>query len=334
MNTMKYIGLAAVPLAMSMAPAHAGGFITEFGDVEIAGGAAGGYYAADKDVTRKNDQNRLSDFLLSMDATSKDERVSLSAGIGIQPAYNLLDSGVVDENSTDLQYATLAVHPLPDWTLELGLMPSNIGYEDTASFYNAHSIASVQSTMQPGYSPATRLTYGNDTISVYVEQKDDMDLDSNQAWATGAMGTMGNIEYAIGYQNISSSDISSGRSLFELILSGNLAGMDVSFVFDQHKLTDAPADADHAESVALYFSGPSFDDISIPVRLESFNDHGTDIYGGSGNGQSLTVTPTWNLSENAYIRTDFSFMKVENNILDNNTADSRSMIVLQAGYRI
>ena len=314
-----------------------GGIDTEYADVHVTGGVAGGYYASNKEITHSNDQNRLSDFLFGIHAASKDERAEISAGIGILSSYSLLDHGVDTATSNaDVQYATLAVHPLADLTFEVGRLSSNIGFEDTSSFLNAHSMGSVQSTTQPGYFPGTRLTYGNDTISVYAEQSDDAydapsGISKSESWAVGAMGAVGGIEYAVGYQTYVHL-----RSMFDLVLTGNLAGMDITFAVDRLQLTDkalaAAGDVDHAESVALYVSGPSFNNISIPARVEAFDDHGNGLYEGAGKGYSLTVTPTWNLSENSYIRTDFSYLKMDNKILGD--ADNRFMFVLQAGYRI
>jgi len=322
--------------------AYAGGGIdTEFSDVHFSGAVAGGYYASDQEVVRKNDQNRLSDFLLGIDVATADERVEMSAGVGILPSYSLLDHGVDSATSTaEVQYAMLAVHPLAGWTLELGRMPSNIGYEDTVSAYNAHSMGSVQATTQPGYFPATRLSYGNEAITVYLEQSDDSyeapsGAITGQSWASGAMGEVGEVEYAIGYQSYVGL-----RSMFNLVLSTEIAGMDATLVYDRLKLDTAglasATDKDTAQSIAIYLSGPTFDDISVPMRLEAFDDQGNGLYEGSGKGQSLTVTPTWNLSEHAYLRTDFSYLTMDNKILTgkNGPEDSRFMFVLQAGYRI
>jgi hypothetical protein len=339
-NLPRISAMALFSSAISLA-ANAGGLDTEFSDVHLSGGASGGYYAASNEVIRQNDQNRLSDFLLGVDAATKDERVELSAGLGILPGYSLLDHGVDEAGSgAEVQYAELLVHPVEGWTLEVGRMPSNIGFEDTVSFYNAHSMASVQATVQPGYFSATRLSYGNDAFTVYVEQGDEAyeapsSVELSHSLAAGAMGEISGIEYAVGYQSYV--DL---RSMVDVVLSTNIAGMDVTLVADQLKLEDAAlaaaGDTNHAESVAIYLSGPSFNGIDLPVRVETFNDHGNGLYEGAGKGSSVTVTPTWNLSEHAYLRTDFSFLSMENKILDDKGTpkDSRFMFVLQAGYLI
>lgn len=350
MKSKNLINSSVTLIACSMAASSAyakGGIDTEYADIHITGGAAGGYYASNREVTRKNDQNRLSDFLLGIHAITKEQHVELSGGFGILPSYSLLDNGVDSAgNTTSLQYATISVHPIENLTLELGRISSNVGYESTMSFDNAHSLASVQSTAQPGYFPGTRLSYGTDALSVYIEQSDDnggaipSGVATSQAWATGAMGAVSGISYVVGYHSYSGL-----RTLTDLILSGKVAGMDVAFTYDRITLTEAalatPADKDHAESVALYFSGPTFGNVTVPFRLETFDDHGNGIYGTSngaaGKGHSVTITPTWNFTENAYIRTDFSYLKFENKILqgDNgNMEDNRFLFVLQAGYKL
>lgn len=332
--------IALVGSATAVTASAKGGIIdTEFADLHFLGGASAGYYAGNNEVTRQNDQNRLSDFLLGMHASTEDKRAEVSAGIGILPSYSLLDHGVDNTTTTaEVQYATLVLHPLADLTIELGRISSNIGYENTPSYLNAHSVGSVQSTTQPGYYPGTRLTFGSDMVAVYVEQSDDSfeapsAATTGQSWSTGVMGTLSDVEYVVGYQSYV--DL---RSMFDLILSGSLAGMDVTFSYDRLSLTNTAVknagDNKHAESVAIYLSGPTFNEISIPVRLEAFDDHGNNIYEGAGKGHSLTVTPTWNLSEHAYVRTDFSYIKMDNKILKNNTTGNRFMFILQAGYRI
>ncbi|MBI3772944.1 MAG: outer membrane beta-barrel protein [Gammaproteobacteria bacterium] len=348
MKSRNLIRSSVTLIACSMAASTAyakGGIDTEYADIHITGGAAGGYYASNREVTRQNDQNRLSDFLLGIHAITKEEQVELSGGIGILPSYSLLDDGVdTAGNTTALQYATIAVHPVENLTLEMGRISSNVGYENTQSFLNAHSIGSVQSVAQPGYFPGTRLTYGNDALSAYVEQSDDTytapsAASTGHAWAAGAMGEVSGISYVVGYQNYSGL-----RTLTDVILSGKIMDMDVTFAYDRISLTEAalaaPTDKDHAESIALYFSGPTFDKVAIPFRLERFDDHGNGIYGNAngagGKGHSITITPTWNFTENAYIRTDFSYLKFENKILTdvNGLEDNRFMFVLQVGYKL
>ena len=283
--------------------------------------------------------------MLGIHAITEEGQVELAGGIGILPGYTLLDDGVDTAGSTaEIQYATIAVHPVENLTLELGRISSDIGYESTMSFENAQSLGSVQSTAQPGYFPGTRLSYGTDALMVYLEQSDDSydapsGASTGQAWAAGAMGEVSGISYVIGFHNYSGL-----RSLIDLIISGKIAGMDVTFAYDYLSLTEAalaaPTDTDHAESADLYFSGPTFGKVTVPFRLEMFDDHDNGLYGNAngaaGKGYSATITPTWNFTENAYIRTDFSYVKFENNILadDNGLEDNRFMFVLQAGYKL
>ena len=322
---------------ISLAANAKGGIDTEYANVHVTGGASGGFYASNKEITPGNDQNRLSDFLFGLHAASKNELAEISAGIGILPSFSLLDHGVDETGSTaEIQYATLAAHPFANLTFEAGRISSNIGFENTPSFLNEHAMGSVQSTTQPGYFPGTRLSYGNDAITVYAERSDDAyeapsGVSKSDSLAAGAMGTVAGVDYAVGYHTYRTL-----RSMFDLILTGNVAGMNMTFSVDYLKLTDkalaTAGDTNHAESVALYASGPTFNKISIPVRVEAFNDHGNGLYEGAGQGFSLTVTPTWNMSENSYLRTDLSYLKSSNKIL--NGADNRFMFALQAGYRL
>jgi hypothetical protein len=149
------------------------------------------------------------------------------------------------------------------------------------------------------------------------------------------MGEISGINYAISYHSYVGV-----KSMIDLILGYKIADMDVAFSYDRHTLTDTALGGsgkiNHAESATFYVSGPTFDKITVPVRLEAFDDHDNEIYGNTGKGHSVTVTPTWNFTDNAYIRTDFSYLKLKNKILvdGSNTVDNRFMFVLQAGYRL
>jgi len=335
-NTLLAIACSACSL-----PVLAGGVSTEFSDIQISGGASGGYVYADNEMTRQNDQSRLMDFLLGIDASTKDGKAAISAGIGILPAFALTDEGIDETGSgVEVQYAEVIIHPTEDWSLELGRMPSNVGFEDTIMYNNANVMESVQAITQPGFFNAARLNYGNDNFTVYVEQGDEEYEDFNavvgsQSWSAGATGNVGGIEYVVGYNNYVGF-----RSLFDLILTTDVAGMEVTVAIDKLKIEDAalanPTDTNHAESIALYVSGPTSGDFSFPIRVEAFDDHGNGLYRGAGKGNSLTITPTWNISENAFLRSDISYMKTDNSIFDDKGTftDSRLGIAVQAGYRL
>jgi len=333
--------LLALACSTIAGPALAGGINTEFSDIHLSGGASGGYVYGDSEMIRQNDQSRMMDFILGIDAATKDGRAEISAGIGNLPAYTLMDHGVDEAGSnTDIQYAEVIVHPSENWSLELGRVPSNVGFEDTIMFNNANVLESVQAIAQPGFFSAARLSYGTDDFSVYAEQGEEefeapSGATTGQSWSGGASGTAGSVEYAVGYHGYAGL-----RTLFDLILTSNIAGQDVTVVIDRLKLEDAAlvsaSDTNHAESVAVYVSGPSTGEFSFPIRLEAFDDHGNGIYEGAGKGNSLTITPTWNLSDNAFLRSEISYVKTDNKIFDDkgSLTDSRTSIAVQAGYRL
>ncbi len=327
-------------------PVFAGSVSTEFTDIQISGGASGGYVYSDSEMTRQNDQSRLMDFLLGIDASTKDGRAAISAGIGILPAFALMDEGVDETgNGAEVQYAEVIINPMDYWSLELGRMPSNVGFEDTIMYNNANVMESVQAITQPGFFNAARLNYGTDDFNVYVEQGDEeyvapSGAAGSQSWSVGAMGTAAGVEYVVGYHNYTSL-----RSLFDLIVTGSVGDMEITFAYDQLQLEDAAlasaTDTDHAESIALYMSGLSVGGIDMPMRLEAFDDHGNGLYGnsngGAGKGNSFTITPTWNISENAFLRSDISYLQTDNSIFTDSNGgltDNRFGIAVQAGYRL
>ena len=333
--------LLALACAAASGTVMAGSLNTEFGDIQLSGGVSGGYVYGDSEMTRQNDQSRTMDFILGIDAATKDGRAEVSAGFGNLPAYVLMDHGIDEAGSgTDVLYSEVIVHPSDNWSLELGRVPSNVGFEDTIMFNNANVMESVQAIAQPGFFNAARLSYGNDDFTAYLEQGDEefeapSGATNSQSWSGGVMGSTGGIEYAVGYQGYAGL-----RTLLDVIVSGNIAGMDATVVIDRLKLEDAAlasaSDTNHAESVAIYLSGPSSGEFSFPIRIEAFNDHGNGIYEGAGKGNSLTITPTWNISENAFLRSDISYLKTDNKIFNDKGTmkDSRMGIALQAGYRL
>jgi len=162
-NLVRLSAMMLICPAITLNSYAKGGIDTEYADVHITGGAAAGYYAAARGVTSRSDQNRLSDFLLGIYTSSKDEMVEMNAGIGILPSYTLLDNDIDGStNTTEVQYAALSMRLTEGLMLEMGRISSNIGYENTPSYLNAHSIGSIQATTQPGYFPGTRLTCGNE----------------------------------------------------------------------------------------------------------------------------------------------------------------------------
>jgi len=331
MKKTTLIALTGLALGAS-STAFAGSVKTGNDDITIEGGVTAGYFYSGDQAGSNEDNILLSDFMLEV---SGGDKTTFAAGLGIANSQTVYGGGAGAAGNTiatNIQYAYLTPTLAKGVTLDLGLLATNIGYEVQQSYANGNILRGAVWNSQPIYYPGIRANVEVAGMNAYVELSDTFPggAAASKAGAAGVSGAASGMDFALNYRQINN-----GNGLVNVILSSQVAGMDVGLNFDYITLDSAPtAGADtSAYGLALYVT-PKVAGMDIPVRVEYLNDGTSGAYGGVDTGYSFTVTPTMALSKNSFLRVELSYLGTDKLDIDGDgtVGDSAMSAALQGGY--
>jgi hypothetical protein len=319
--------LLASCLVLGSTYSVAGSVKTSSSDITLSGGASAGYFYGTTQGSNNNDNFVVSDFMLEFASPeAKTGGVSFFAGFGnlAQVTYLNANGDGADAAST-LRYASMTYVPVKNLSVEAGLLATNVGAELASSYSNGNIILGALWNAQPLFYPGARVNYALGDVSLYAETS------SPKSFAVGALGSAGGVDYAVSYF-----DPDAGNNLIDVVLTSEVAGMSVGLNFDYQMADEKAAGAsdDSGFGLGLYVS-PKVGPIDLPVRVEYISDGDSGIY-GFDSGYTLAVTPTLNISDNAFVRVELSMAKADNKIFadsDGVAKDSTVGGAFQMGYR-
>ncbi len=339
--------ILAASIAALTAPAAFAGSVVSDADINLNGGMTAGYFYTTNTGSNNNENYQVSDFMVELSGEAT-EGVGFVGAFGTMAGITVLDGGV--NNSVydyGFQYGWLTVAPMEGLSIDAGMLATNIGYEVAPSYANPHATIAALWGGQPVYYPGVRVNYEAGDMGFYAEVNDDsMEMTpatsttsavyySTAAWAAGINGAAGSLEYAVSYYNYNGY-----KDLIDVIVSADLAGIPVAANFDYHLLENAPVAGgdDSAYGIALYAT-PSFGQVTVPVRVEFLSDGNSGVYSVNGVGvdsaTTLTITPTYNFSDNTFVRAELSMVSSDNKIFadDKGVAeDTKTSFAVQAGF--
>ncbi len=325
---MKKTLLAASIAALTAPQAFAGGIDTG-ADLTLTGGATAGYFRTNNTGSSNLDAFQVSDFMLELSAEPKDG-VGFVAGFGTMAAITVWDGGVGNTPyGYNYQYGWLTVAPMEGLSFQAGMLATNIGYEVAPSYANPHATIAAIWSGQPVYYPGLRANYELGGLSLYAEVNE-AGGGSSAGYTAGVSGSAAGLEYAVSYR-----DGDESTNILDIIVSTQVAGIDVAANIDFITLDNAAAGQDDsATGIALYVA-PSIGGIDVPVRVEFINEGTSNIYMGTDSATTFTVTPTYRFSDNTFVRAEFSMVSSSNKVFtdeDGVAQDSKTSFAIQAGY--
>lgn len=334
---MKVIaGLVLSGLGMSMA--HAGELKVANSDMTLAGGiGAAGIYSDnifDSDGTKTHSGNTsdpvVTDFLLELSA-SADKGVGFTAGYGQLMMPSLVSNIENAAPTSSLQYGWVTVQPMKGLTFDAGKLATKIGYEVANTFANPHIMLGGVWYSQPVYYAGGRVSYAIGETTVFAEINENALSGAGTGYVAGASGSAAGLSYSVAYATANDK-----HDILDLIVSGEVAGIPVAANLDYHSYGNAaPGVDDSGYGLALYAT-PLTGKFSLPVRIEYMNDGTSGAYGGVDTATSYTVTPTYNFTDNTFVRAEVAYVQADNKIFkdkDNVATDSRTTVAVQAGYK-
>ncbi len=305
--------------------------------LELYGAISAGYFYTNNDSA---DAFKLTNAVLGLKGSAGIMSFDLAVGALLAPsvwdggAPNQIFSYTKGEITTDeagLLWASVGISPIDKLTIDAGLLTTNVGYEVVNTYANPNITLGAVWYAQPVIYPGIRATFElTEDISVYAEYNNDAIGSKKEAFAVGSLGSVMGVNYAITYY-----DYSSFKNFIDVVLSYSVANVDLGLNFDYQWLDDSaksPNQDDTAYGIALY-AIPNFGNISIPVRLEYFDEGTSGIYwGGADNGFSITVTPTYRPTNNTFIRAEVAYIATDKRVFKDDTKDNKTTLAVEAGF--
>ena len=286
--------------------------------VDVHGGFSAGYAYEDS----KREGFEVTNFLIELSKEAETGDIGFVAAFGYL-ANNLPSS---TQDNFGLQYGYLSIVPIEGLTLDAGVLATNVGYEVANTYANPNITIATIWNGQPVYYGGARLTYSiMEGIEIFGEVNDD---GNDGAWSVGTKGALGIIDYVLSYYDKNSSV---EPDIIDVIFSTSATeNLDLAVNFDYQE-----GKKDDGYGVAFYVI-PKFGNISLPVRIESFDDNGSGAYGNKG--WDVAITPTYNF-KSGYLRAEVFYYDYDNpttitSVKDKGYAGDDSNIVyrVEAGF--
>ncbi|MEK6748800.1 MAG: outer membrane beta-barrel protein, partial [Pseudomonadota bacterium] len=204
--------------------------------------------------------------------------------------------------------ADFSIAPLTNLTVNIGKLPTSIGYEIAPTFANPNVLLGAVWGAQPVTYPGARATYNFGAAQAYAEVNSDTSTGGSGATVVGVLAAVRGVNLTASYY-----DAYNGRNIVDVIASYNADKFSVAANVDYHmldKAVQAAGQATSATGMALYVT-PKMGKMSLPVRVEYLSDTTTKGIYTVTDGYTVTVTPTYSLSDNAFVRAEAAYVKAK-----------------------
>jgi len=312
--------------------------------LELSGGLTGAYlYTTNDNSKDSRDGFRITNAVVNLKGSSGQMGFDLALGAFLVPT--VWDGGVGNDmisyttgdttgNEAGILWGYVSYSPVDKVTLDAGLLTTNIGYEVVNTYANPNVTLGAVWNAQPVIYPGARITLEvAENISVYAEYNGDTaNQNAEEAFALGSIGSLGEIDYAVSYY-----DYAGFKNLVDVVLSYSVGSVDLGLNVDYQWLDDAPAGRDDsAYGVAVYLI-PSFGNVTVPVRLEYFDEGTSRIYypdGEAEKGYTVTVTPTLKPADNSFVRAEVSYISTDREVFSSGTGteDNKATFAVELGF--
>jgi len=331
--------LLAVAISLTSASVMAGGFKVSK-DINVAGDMSAGIYYLKNHGGNGAEAIEVTDFGLAFDTgETKTGEVGFLGVIGTRNGRTIMDShpdgsfAWGDNVVLDFGYATYA--PVDNMTMDIGWILTTIGNEASPSIFSANINRGFLWNSQPAAYEGARVNYTAGGVNLSAELNHNNGGAGNPLdWAVSANGEAGSFSYAVTYY-----DGKDTVNIVDVVLNTSVSNIDVGLNVDYFMIDEAPTGTDDtAMGVGLYVT-PKFGKIELPIRFEYVSDTDTGIYsvpggGGVDNATTITVTPTYRVNDNMYVRAEFATVTAENEVFadeDGKATDSQMTAAFQIG---
>ncbi len=328
-------------------------------DTTLSLGASTGYFYATNSGTDdagknvSNDKFIVSNFMIGVDYQPSDLPISFSGAYGGTATPSLFDAPNDADNQPDMdiEYADFTFAPCDNFSLELGLLAPNAGYEDTYTYNNKNITVGALASQQPYNAYGTRATISvNGLFDVYAgfyenrKDNEEYTIDDGtfkgapgNSWEAGITGSVMDADYTLYYYNVNNM-----RKLLGLVVEKTIGNIYMAFDADYWRWNNKwdKYDGNDQDSIgaSFYISPKISDKVELPLRIEYINQGDSKIYTDSvkaDNIFAITFTPTYNFSDSAYFRIEGAYIKADDSFANGNgnAKDSRYYFASEFGLK-
>jgi hypothetical protein len=311
--------------------------------LDVTGGiSAGWFYTSHTGEDSSDNEWLLSNLLIEISQKDKTLPVGFAAAIGETSTPALLSTS---ENTNDIhiEYASLTLTPIDGLTAEVGLLQPNAGYENTYTFNNSNTFLGAVASQQPYNAYGGRFGYDIKGIYIYggyyrnrLDDGEYVAYDSvpDKSWELGISGKIFGADVSVYNYHLENLRVLTGAVIQRTVSNVDLA-LNVDYWRWDGSMKSAQAEDDSIGG-ALYVV-PHFGKFTIPLRLEYIDQGKSGIYLDSVNAKqiySTTLSPTYNILDNAYVRADIGYVHAKDGFTDNdgNTKSYRVCLAVEIGY--
>jgi len=307
-------------------------------DINITGDfAAGGFYMVN-DGGAGNEAIEVNDFGIAFDTgETKVGEIGFIGVLGSRTGHVVSDTtptptvGLSDSWALDFGYVTYK--PTDMITLDAGVLLTTIGAEGSASVFQSNITRGMMWNSEPAAYAGVRASFdvGGTTVSAEVNRDGSQNGGvASTNWQINAGGSAGPVDYALTYY-----DGKDSQNIIDVLISTKVAKMDLTAYMDYYMVDDAAAGLDDSAMGFGLLVTPNLGKFDVPFRVEYVSDGTSGVYGGVDTATSLTVTPTYHVTDNSFVRAEMSYVMADNELFtdtDGEATDSQIIGTFQIGY--
>ncbi len=311
--------------------------------LQVSGGiSAGAFYTANPGQDGSDGELLLSNLLVEISSKDENAPVGFIAAIGQTSTPSILGTPE-NTNSLDIEYASVKLIPLPGLGLDVGLLQPNAGYENSYTYNNKNTFLGALASQQPYNAYGVQVGYDFKLVQLiggyYKDRLADDEYESNgstadDSWELGVAGTVLDTSVSVYHYHLDNL-----RNLTGAVLERSFGNVDLGVNVDYWRWADSMTDnhGDDSSIGVAFYAIPKFGKFSIPARLEYIDQGKSGIYIESEDAEqiySLTLSPTYSIMRNAYIRADFGYVWADDGFTDGdgNLKSDRICLAAEIGY--
>jgi hypothetical protein len=311
--------------------------------IQIGGGiSAGFFHAGNPGVDASDNEFLLSNLLVQLSSKDSDLPVGFVGAFGETSTPSLLSN---PENNTnfDIEYASLILKPMPDVSLDVGLLQPNAGFECTYTFNNINVLLGALASQQPYNAYGARLDYDirgfRFSAGYYKKRLDQEEYNDNgstpgDSWEIGVKGSVLNNKFGIYHYHLEAERNLTGAFIERTVKNVYLA---VNIDYWSRNAAMSSFYKSRSSIGAAFYISPRFGHFSIPFRVEYIDQGESRIYIDNADAKHIyaaTISPTYRFGENAYIRLESAYVHADEGFADKdgNSKNSRICLAAEIGY--
>jgi Putative beta-barrel porin-2, OmpL-like. bbp2 len=309
----------------------------------FAGGiSAGGFYTSHAGEGNSDNEWMLSNLIFEVSSKDQNALMGFTAAVGETSTPSILGSPGTT-NSLDVEYASVYLKPEQDLNIAVGLLQPNAGYESSYTYNNKNTFLGALASQQPYNAYGVQVSYELKRVKLvggYYKDRlaDDEyasdDSSQNDSWEVGISTTVLETSFSIYHYHVENL-----RNLTGAVLERSVGNVDLGFNVDYWRWDESVADnyGDDSSIGAAFYITPHFGKFSLPMRLEYINQGKSGFFLESAQAEnisSVTVSPTYHFTDNAYIRADFAYVHADDGFADSdgNLKNEQVCLAAEIGY--